>query len=212
LGSFVTQQSGESNESTRDQCGAAYVLVVLGWLLGTAVLDGLFLAILDHPDKWERWAEDGFELIGEGVAEPIAWMWYVMTIFMTSPFLARAVQTIRRPWLIAEIRRDDLAGLSPGLRGLVTDARVLRVVLESRDDSALLEVWNWQRRFEQLGDADRREIEHLGLGEPGIAELLRWTGATPGQARRGMTEITRALEQFEQRLLDSPSLFRGPFR
>jgi hypothetical protein len=205
-----------SNESRqRDTCVMAAAFV---WLVGGTIVSSTLDVTLETCGvfPWYRWNGR------YGEDDVLFFALWSMTLLFTSPLLARAVHRARRwTWPVADVSAD-LDGLSPELRGLVADARALRVALESEDEATLREVWDWQRRFEQLGEHDRRELEHLGLGDPGVAGLLRAIVAMPEhrlssfgrsqRVRRGMRELSLALDLFEQRLLGARALFRGPFR
>lgn len=194
------------------------VAVVMAWLVATAILDMVALCawvggFAELPRILERPFSSSLADIFGCVLFPILLMSYLLTLLVTSPLIERVLQSLREAMTSITPTSDvDLSGLSPGLRGLLADARNLRVALETRDEATLREVWSWQRRFEDLGESDRRELEHHGLANPGIEDLLNWIVASPRRTRRGLTMICQTLEQFERRLLDPDSLFRGPFR
>jgi hypothetical protein len=222
----VSTESAEVDEIRRGAYELLCALAVMLWMAAVAVCDvGLmyvgFRGITRTLDHLRRHGllhnlEHYVECFVDCVFYPFMWPFYLITLIITAPLIVRVLEWLREVMLVSTtpIPDADLSALSPGLRGLVADARVLRVALEVRDEGSLRAVWDWQRRFEQLGEADRRELEHLGLGDPGIADRLHWIVGMTGRERldRGMREIIGALELFEQRLLDADSLFRGPFR
>lgn len=219
----MTDESPESNAITRAGCRLVYAMVVVSWLVLTAAVDVVALCVWKEGfgelanRLVERPLAHNLERFGDRVTDgfylPVLWMGYLVTLLVTSPAIERALQALRHAMAsITPTLDTDPSALSPGLRGLVADARALRVALETRDEAMLREVWDWQRRFEQLGESDRRELEHLGLADPGISDLLGWIVAEPERLHRGLILIGETLEQFERRLLESDSLFRGPFR